>query len=68
MTDQPWISQTGPRRIAVEGHLYPSGGRCTVLFIEDGASWVLHPFGLDQGAVRLSGAEVRKLAEGLSAA
>lgn len=67
MTDQ-WISQTGPRRIAVVGWLIPSGGPCTVLLLQADFGWVLHPFGLDLGAVGLTRADGLAIAEGLSAA
>lgn len=63
-----WISQTTHKRIVVVGQLVPSGGTCTVLFIADGEDgWVLHPFGLDQGAVHLTNADVQRLVEGLAA-
>lgn len=61
------ISQTDRKRVAIEGRLAAGGGPCTVLFVQDGAGWVVHPFGLDQGAVRLTGAAVHKLVDGLGA-
>ncbi|MGH3798474.1 MAG: hypothetical protein ACRDSP_26825 [Pseudonocardiaceae bacterium] len=62
---EEWISQTDRGRVAVEGRLAAGGGPCTVLFVQDGAGWVVHPFGLDQGAVRLTASAVHKLVDGL---
>ena len=64
----PWTYQTDPRRIVVVGWLIPSGGPCTVLFLQAAHGWVLHPFGLDLGAVGLTRADGLLIAEGLSAA
>lgn len=64
---EEWISQTDRRRVAVEGRLAAGGGPCTVLFMQDGAGWLVHPFGLDQGAVRLSRGTMHKLVDGLGA-
>ncbi|MGH8575109.1 MAG: hypothetical protein ACREX8_21445 [Gammaproteobacteria bacterium] len=36
-----------------------------MLFLQDGDDWLVHPFGLDQGAVRLTCTAVHKLVEGL---
>lgn len=60
-----WISQTDRRRVAVEGRLVAGGGPCTMLFVQDGAGWLVHPFGLDQGAVWLSRDAVHKLVDGV---
>lgn len=68
MTGDEWVSQTGPRRIVVRGWLIPAGGVCTVMFLQAAHGWVLHPFGLDQGAVGLTRADGLVIAEGLSAA
>lgn len=62
-----WISQTGARRVVVEGRLIPNGGPCTVMFISAPGGWVLHPFGLDLGAVGLTLADARVIANGLRA-
>lgn len=62
---EPWISQTEHRRVAVEGRLV-DGSTCTVLFVQDPDGWLLYPYGLDGGAVRLTGAGVATIAEGLS--
>ncbi|MGH3793826.1 MAG: hypothetical protein ACRDSP_02945 [Pseudonocardiaceae bacterium] len=64
---EEWISQTDRRRVAVEGRPAPGGGPCTVLFVQDGDDWLVHPFGLDQGAVRLTRSAVHKLVDGLGA-
>ncbi|MGH3796675.1 MAG: hypothetical protein ACRDSP_17510 [Pseudonocardiaceae bacterium] len=62
---EKWISQTDHRRVAVEGQLDIGGGPCTMLFVQDGAGWMVHPFGMDQGAVRLTCGAVHKLVDGL---
>lgn len=56
----PWISQTGQPRVAVEGWLV-SGERCTVLLIREREAWSLYPFGLEQGVVRLTDGDIRKI-------
>lgn len=48
----------------MEGRLV-SGEPCTVLFFRELGGWSLYPFGLDQGVVRLTDEDVRKLARGL---
>ena len=68
MTD-PWISQTGPRRVVVVGRLHPLGGDCTVMFIQDGDGWLLYPYGVAKViAVRLTLADARVISHGLRAA
>lgn len=64
---EQWVSQADRRRVAVVGRLAPLGGACTMLFVQDGDGWLVHPFGLDQGAVRLSRDAVHKLFEELGA-
>ncbi|MGH3905786.1 MAG: hypothetical protein ACRDTE_16615 [Pseudonocardiaceae bacterium] len=64
---EKWISQTDRRRVAVEGRLAAGGGPCTMLFVQDGEGWLVHPFGLDRGAVRMTRSAVHKLVDGLGA-
>ena len=64
----PWISQTDARRVVVEGRLIPAGGACTVMFITAPGGWVLHPFGLNLGAVGLTWADAKVISDGLRAA
>lgn len=56
----PWISQTGRPRVAVEGRLV-SGEPCTVVFICESGEWLRYPLGLDKAAVRLTDGDIRKI-------
>ncbi|MGH3939671.1 MAG: hypothetical protein ACRDTG_13780 [Pseudonocardiaceae bacterium] len=59
MTKRPepvkWISQTDRRRITMMGQLV-EGGSCTVQLVQDtdGQGWLLYPYGLDGGVIRLT--------------
>lgn len=63
MTTRPgsdgWISQTDRRRITMQGQLV-KGGRCTVQLIQEGQGWLLYPYGLEGGAVRLTHTDVER--------
>ncbi|MGH3915438.1 MAG: hypothetical protein ACRDTC_18825 [Pseudonocardiaceae bacterium] len=61
----PWISQTQRPRIAVVGQFAHGGSACTLLFVRDQHGWLVYRLGLLEDAIRLSDADVRKIAEGL---
>lgn len=63
MTD-PWVSQTGNRRVVLEGRLV-SGGDCTTVFERHSDCWLMWPFGFEFGAVRLAHDAVRRAAQQL---
>jgi len=65
MTTRPepvkWISQTDQRRITMMGQLI-KGGSCIVQLVQNtgGQGWLLYPYGLEGGAVRLTDTDVEQ--------
>ena len=63
---EPWVSQTGRRRVAVWGEL-PNGEPCTLLFRQAaGGGWDCYRLGITKDAIRITDVDVRKIVHVLS--
>lgn len=59
-------TESGPRRVVIEGRLTSDGSRSTVVFERGERGWLIHLWGLSKDAVRVSTEDVRRIGEVLS--
>jgi hypothetical protein len=63
------MSATGDRkRVVIEGRLASDGSRSTLVFEPVGSGWLIHLWGLNPDAVRITADHARQIADGLTTA